>query len=35
MDRLRQFLDEYWTGSLQKLQYLAESAEREKGNNDG
>ena len=42
MGRLRQFLDEYWTGSLQKLQYLAESAEREtesaereKGNTDG
>jgi hypothetical protein len=31
MDRLRQFLDEYWTGSLQRLQHLAESAEREKG----
>jgi DNA-binding transcriptional ArsR family regulator len=35
MDRLRQFLDEYWTGSLQRLQHLAESAEREKGNTDG
>jgi len=35
MDRLRQFLDEYWTGSLQRLQDLAESAEREKGNTDG
>jgi DNA-binding transcriptional ArsR family regulator len=35
MDRLRQFLEEYWTGSLQKLQYLAESAERDKGNTDG
>jgi DNA-binding transcriptional ArsR family regulator len=35
MDRLRQFLDEYWTGSLQRLQYLAESAEREKGTTDG
>ena len=32
MVRLRQFLDEYWTGSLQRLQSLAESAEREKGN---
>jgi DNA-binding transcriptional ArsR family regulator len=29
--RLRQFLEEYWTGSLQRLQSLAESAEREKG----
>jgi DNA-binding transcriptional ArsR family regulator len=35
MDRLRQYLDEYWTGSLQRLQSLAESAEREKGNTDG
>lgn len=35
MDRLRQFLDEYWTGSLHVLQQLAESAEREKGNHDG
>jgi DNA-binding transcriptional ArsR family regulator len=35
MVRLRQFLDEYWTGSLQRLQSLAESAEREKGNTDG
>jgi DNA-binding transcriptional ArsR family regulator len=35
MDRLRQFLDEYWTGSLQRLQDLAESAEREKGTSHG
>ena len=35
MDRLRQFLDEYWTGSLRRLQDLAESAEREKGTSDG
>jgi DNA-binding transcriptional ArsR family regulator len=35
MDRLRQFLDEYWAGSLQRLQHLAESAEREKGTTDG
>ena len=35
MDRLRQFLDEYWTGSLQRLQHLAESAEQEKGITDG
>jgi len=35
MDRLRQFLDEYWTGSLHRLQHLAESAEREKGTTDG
>ena len=35
MDRLRQFLDEYWTTGLQRLQLLAESAEREKGTTDG
>ena len=35
MDRLRQFLDEHWTGSLRRLQDLAESAEREKGSSDG
>jgi DNA-binding transcriptional ArsR family regulator len=35
MVRLRQFLDEYWTGSLQRLQSLAESAERVKGKTDG
>jgi DNA-binding transcriptional ArsR family regulator len=35
MDRLRRFLDEYWTGSLQRLQDLAESAERAKGSTDG
>jgi DNA-binding transcriptional ArsR family regulator len=35
MVRLRQFLDEYWTGSLQRLQDLAESAEREKGITNG
>jgi DNA-binding transcriptional ArsR family regulator len=35
MDRLRQFLDEYWTDSLQRLQDLAELAEREKGTTDG
>ena len=31
MDQLRRFLDEYWTGSLIRLQSLAESAERERG----
>jgi len=31
MARLRRYLDEYWTGSLQRLQSLAESAERAKG----
>jgi DNA-binding transcriptional ArsR family regulator len=35
MGRLRQFLDDYWTDSLQRLQNLAEAAEREKGTNDG
>jgi DNA-binding transcriptional ArsR family regulator len=35
MDRLRRFLDEYWTGSLQRLQILAETAERAKGTTDG
>ena len=35
MDRIRQFLDEYWTGSLQRLQDLAETAEREKGTTNG
>jgi DNA-binding transcriptional ArsR family regulator len=35
MDRLRQFLDDFWTGSLQRLQHVAESAEREKGPTDG
>jgi DNA-binding transcriptional ArsR family regulator len=35
MDRLRRFLDEFWTASLQSLQHLAESAEREKGHIDG
>ncbi|HEX4244812.1 MAG TPA: metalloregulator ArsR/SmtB family transcription factor, partial [Acidimicrobiales bacterium] len=35
MDRLRQFLDEYWTGSLLRLQDLAESAQRQKGTSYG
>ncbi len=35
MDLLRQFLDDYWTSSLQRLQYLAESAERQKGATHG
>jgi DNA-binding transcriptional ArsR family regulator len=34
MDRLRRFLDEYWTTSLHRLQDLAESAEREKQQSD-
>jgi DNA-binding transcriptional ArsR family regulator len=35
MDRLRRFLDEYWSDSLQRLQQMAESAERAKGTTDG
>jgi DNA-binding transcriptional ArsR family regulator len=35
MARLRRFLDEYWSGSLQELKSLAESAERKKGHTDG
>jgi len=35
MDRLRRYLDEYWTDSLHRLQDLAESAERAKGTTDG
>ena len=35
MDRLRQFLDEYWTASLRSLQDLAKSAERKKGTSHG
>jgi DNA-binding transcriptional ArsR family regulator len=35
MERLRRFLDEYWNTSLQNLQDLAESAEREKGTSHG
>jgi DNA-binding transcriptional ArsR family regulator len=35
MDRLRRYLDEYWTASLQRLQSLAESAERAKGTHSG
>ena len=31
MARLRQFLEGYWTGSLQRLQTLAETAERARG----
>ena len=34
MDRLRVFLDEYWTRSLRRLEHLAESAERENGSTD-
>lgn len=31
MARLREFLDDYWTGSLGRLRDLSESAERMKG----
>jgi DNA-binding transcriptional ArsR family regulator len=30
MDRLRRYLDDYWTGSLDRLQQLAELSERAK-----
>jgi DNA-binding transcriptional ArsR family regulator len=35
MDRIRQFLDGYWVGSLRRLQDLAELVEREKGTSHG
>jgi len=35
MDRLRLFLDGFWTDGLHRLQYLAEAAERAKGSSDG
>ena len=35
MDRLRGFLDGFWTEGLVRLQYLAEAAERAKESNDG
>jgi DNA-binding transcriptional ArsR family regulator len=35
MDQLRRFLDDYWTGSLNRLQDLAEKAERERGTGRG
>ena len=35
MERLRHFLDEFWTGSLDRLQQLAEAAERAKGTTNG
>lgn len=31
MDRLRRFLDDYWTGSLDRLRDLSEAAEQTKG----
>lgn len=35
MDKLRTFLDGFWNGSLQRLQELAETAERAKGSING
>jgi DNA-binding transcriptional ArsR family regulator len=35
MNRLRRFLEEYWDDSLERLQYLAEAAEQEKGISNG
>jgi DNA-binding transcriptional ArsR family regulator len=35
MDRLRCYLEEYWTASLNRLQELAESNEQQRGNTDG
>ena len=35
MDRLRQFLDGFWTEGLHRLQYLAEAADRANGSSDG
>jgi DNA-binding transcriptional ArsR family regulator len=32
MGKLRTFLDDYWTGSLERLRDLAEGAEQMKGN---
>ena len=31
VQRVRQYLEEYWTESLQRLRQVAETAEREKG----
>ena len=35
MERVRHFLEEYWTESLDRLRDLAETAEREKENTNG
>jgi len=35
MDRLRSFLDGFWTEGLHRLQHLAEAAERAKEDSDG
>jgi DNA-binding transcriptional ArsR family regulator len=34
MDRLRDYLDGFWTEGLHRLQHLAEAAERVKGSSD-
>jgi DNA-binding transcriptional ArsR family regulator len=35
MKRVRNFLEEYWLDSLDRLRDVAETAEREKGNTNG
>lgn len=35
MTRLRTFLDQYWSGGLDRLKSAAEAAQREKDNNNG
>jgi DNA-binding transcriptional ArsR family regulator len=35
MDRLRAFLDQYWSGGLDRLKTAAEAAQRTKDNNNG
>jgi DNA-binding transcriptional ArsR family regulator len=35
MTRLRTFLDQYWTGGLDRLKTAAEAAQRKKENNHG
>jgi DNA-binding transcriptional ArsR family regulator len=35
MTRLRTFLDQYWSGGLDRLRTAAEAAQREKDNNNG
>jgi DNA-binding transcriptional ArsR family regulator len=35
MTRLRTFLDQYWSGGLDRLRIAAEAAQRKKDNNNG
>jgi len=35
MTRLRTFLDQYWSGGLDRLKAAAEAAQRKKDNRDG